>query len=156
MRQHWAWIIACGLTACVPSQVPSQQVSEVSRELNLATRFGRMDIAVEHTAEEHQAAFLKSRANWGTEVRVLDVEFARLSMQSSDTAEALVDVSWVRPDEELLRSTRVSQTWRNPGGGWKLSDERRVAGDVGLLGERVTVLRPQAPRDVHFPTKTIR
>jgi hypothetical protein len=115
-----------------------------------------MDVAIDHTAEAHQAAFLKQRAAWGTDVRVVDVEFARVRMQGSDTGTVLVDVSWVRMDEGLLRSTRLEQTWHNPGGGWKLSGEERVGGDLGLLGENVSVLRPDATRDVHFPTKTIR
>jgi hypothetical protein len=140
----------------MPSQVPSQQVSEVARDLNVATRFGRMDVAVEHTADAHQAKFLESRTDWGTELRVVDVELAQLEVRTTDSAEVLVDVAWVRMDEGLLRSTRVKQSWENPGGGWKLSGEERVSGDVGLLGESVTFLRPATRRDVHFPTKTIR
>lgn len=158
-----AWALRCimsgavmCLTGCMPSQVPSQQVTEVARDLNVATRFGRMDVAVEHTAEAHRSDFLKHRAAWGNEVRVMDVEFAQLDMQASDKANVLVDISWMRMNEGLLRSTRLKQNWHNPGGGWKLNGEERVAGDLGLLGENVTVLRPEAQRDVHFPTKTIR
>jgi hypothetical protein len=156
VRYAMSGLVMCWLSACMPSQVPSQQVSEVARDLNVATRFGRMDVAVEHTAEEHRPDFLKHRAAWGNEVRVMDVEFAQLDMQASDTANVLVDISWMRMNEGLLRSTRLKQSWHNPGGGWKLSGEERVAGDLGLLGENVTVLRPEAQRDVHFPTKTIR
>jgi hypothetical protein len=46
--------------------------------------------------------------------------------------------------------------WRNPGGGWKLADETRDSGDVGLFGERVVVLRPEPGPDARFPTKVIR
>jgi hypothetical protein len=156
MRCIVSGVVMCWLSACVPSQVPSQQVSEVARDLNVATRFGRMDVAVEHTAEAHRSDFLKHRAAWGNEVRVMDVEFAQLDMQASDKANVLVDISWMRMNEGLLRSTRLKQNWHNPGGGWKLEGEERVAGDLGLLGENVTVLRPEAQPDVPFPTKTIR
>lgn len=156
LRCMLSGVVGCWLSACVPSQVPSQQVSEVARDLNVAARFGRMDVAVEHTAESHRSDFLKHRAAWGNDVRVMDVEFAQLDMQASDTANVLVDVAWMRMNEGLLRSTRLKQSWHNPGGGWKLEGEERVAGDLGLLGENVTVLRPEAQRDVHFPTKTIR
>jgi hypothetical protein len=155
MRCHWTLIVACALGACMPSQVPAREVSEVARALNLATRFGRMDVAAEHTAESHRRRFLESRADWGSDVRVVDIELAELEAPDSETAEVVVDVSWMRIDEGLLRSTRIRQNWQNPGGGWQLSGEERIAGDFGLLGENVTILRPET-RDVHFPTKTIR
>jgi hypothetical protein len=58
-------------------------------------------------------------------------------------------------DESQLRATRVAQVWRQQDGGWKLTRERRVAGDVGLFGEPVEVLHPPSP-DVHFASQTIR
>jgi hypothetical protein len=155
MRHHLAWFSALWLSACIPPHAPAQQVSEVARELNVATRFGKMDVAAESTTDAHRSNFLKRRADWGKEIRVVDVELAQLTLQTSEAAEVFVDVSWVRMDEGVLRSTRVKQHWANPGGGWKLAEEERVAGDLGLLGETVVVLRPDAPRDVHFPTKTL-
>ncbi len=155
MRHVSTWVLLSALAACMPSQVPAREVSEVARDLNLATRFGRMDLAAEHTSEEHRREFLESRADWGLDVRVVDVELTQLDVPDAETAEVIVDVSWVRIDENLLRSTRIRQNWQNPGGGWQLSGEERIAGDFGLLGENVTILRPEA-RDAHFPTKTIR
>ena len=155
MRRSVGWLLAGVLVACMPSQVPAREVSDVARDLNLATRFGRMDVAAEHTSEGHRQKFLDSRASWGTEVRVVDVELSQLHVPDAETAEVIVDVSWVRMNEGLLRSTRIHQDWENPGGGWRLSAERRIGGDVGLLGENVVVLRPEA-RDAQFPTKVIR
>lgn len=148
-------VFATALAACMPPQVPAREVSDVARDLNIATRFGRMDVAAEHTAEGHRQRFLESRAAWGTEVRVVDVELAQLRVPDAKSAEVIVDVSWVRMDEGLLRSTRIRQDYENPGGGWLLSAEERVAGDFGLLGENVMILRPES-RDARFPSKTIR
>jgi len=142
--------------ACIPPQGPSETVSNVARDMNVATRFGRMDVAMEHTASAHQREFLEQHASWGRDLRVLDVELAHLALEKSDKADILVDVSWMRMDEGLLRATRLKQHWENPGGGWVMSAEERASGDVGLLGEEVVVLRPEGPRDVHFPSKTIR
>jgi hypothetical protein len=150
-----AWMMLTLLGACMPAQVPAREVSEVARDLNLAARFGQMDLAAEHTSDAHRKRFLESRAQWGTGVRVVDVELAQLNVPDSETAEVIVDVSWVRIDEGLLRSTRIRQNWQNPGGGWQLDGEERIAGDFGLLGENVMILRPES-RDMHFPTKTIR
>ena len=41
------------------------------------------------------------------------------------------------------------------GGGWALESEKRAAGDVGLFGEHVEVLRP-VQRNAQFATKVIR
>jgi hypothetical protein len=155
MRYPLLWVMAAALCACIGPQAPAQQVSEVARDLNVAARFGRMDVAIEHTAEAHQAEFLKRHADWGSEIRVVDIEMSQLKLSASDAAEVFVDVSWVRMDEGVLRSTRVKQQWANPGGGWRLGNEERVSGALGLLGEDVVVLRPDAPGDVHFPVKTL-
>jgi hypothetical protein len=45
--------------------------------------------------------------------------------------------------------------WRDNDGAWQLTREKRLAGDIGLFGEPVEVLRPVS-RDVHFQSKTIR
>lgn len=148
--------ICSGLFACMPPELPSQSVSEVARRLNVAARFGRMDVALEHTGAEQRDAFALRHSEWGGEVRVLDVELSRLDVRSTELAHVMVDVSWMRMDEGLMRSTRLKQTWENPGGGWVLTAEERDAGDRGLLGGSVVVLRPKRAPDVHLPSKTIR
>jgi hypothetical protein len=156
MRNYLGWLVLVGaLGACNPSQIPAREVSEVARDLNLAARFGRMDVAAERTSDAHRSQFLSSRSEWGKDVRVVDVELAQLDVPDSEKAEVIVDISWLRINENMLRSTRIRQSWENPGGGWRLSAEERIAGDFGLLGESVKVLRPEA-HDAHFPTKTIR
>lgn len=157
-RHSGGVILACALFAvgCVPPQVPSQTVSEVARRLNVAARFGRMDVALEHTAPDERDAFAERHATWGHDLRVVDVELGRLKMESTESARVFVDVSWMRMDEGLLRTTRVEQVWENPGGGWVLTRESRHAGDRGLLDRAVVVLRPERAPDVHLPSKTIR
>lgn len=147
---------SCCSLACAAPQLPTQAVSDVARRLNLAARFGRMDVALEHTASEERDAFAKRHAAWGHDVRVVDVELARLKMESAERAVVLVDVAWTRMSESLLRATRLEQVWENPGGGWLLTEEGRQAGDRGLLGGTVVVLRPERAPDVHRPSKTIR
>jgi hypothetical protein len=141
------------------AQAPSQRVTEVAREVNLAARFGRMDLALEHTAEGAREHFMKRRADWGGTVRILDLELSGLSMQDPENATVVLDIQWMRVDEDLLRVTHVEQTWRGGAGddGWMLVRERRLGGDVGLFGERIAKLeQPAARADVQFPSKTIR
>jgi hypothetical protein len=124
----------------------------------MAARFGRLDLAIEHTAAPAQKTFLERRAAWGRDVRVVDVNLSGLDMQDPEHAEVDVDVSWVRQEEGLLRSTRIRQTWENTvGEGWELSREQHLSGDLGLFGEAAPAPVSRAPRpDVHFPSRTIR
>lgn len=135
-----------------PSQ--AERVTDAARELNLATRFGRMDIALGHTSKGAREAFLERRTSWGKNVRIVDVELAGLSMQDKLRATIQVDVAWVRANESTLRSTRVAQAWRDDGG-WHLVREQRLAGDFGLFGEPV-IEDTAPPKDVQFPTHVIR
>lgn len=144
-------------TGCMTPPSPSQRVADAARELNMAARFGRMDVAMGHTSSGARDHFVRRRGEWGKEVRVVDFELAGLEMSDADHAVVVVDISWVRLREGTLRGTRVAQTWKNGDeGGWRLVREKRVAGDVGLFGEPVVVLHPRQSGDVHFPSKTIR
>jgi len=153
-------VVLAGLAAaaCI-SPPPSQRVADVAREVNLAARFGRMDLALEHTSTGARRHFSAHRSQWGGPVRVLDVELSGLSMQDAENAVVLVDFQWTRLDESTMHSTRVEQTWRGSteDRGWTLVRERRIAGDLGLFGERVARAEPAEPHgDVQFATKTIR
>jgi hypothetical protein len=151
-----AFAAALWLGGCFAPPTHTQRLTDAARELNLAARFGRMDIAAGHAARGARELFLQRRAQWGSEVRVIDVALTGLSLDESEQhALVTVDVAWTRIDEGSLRNTRVAQVWRDEEGSWQLTRERRVGGDIGLFGERVQVLRPPSP-DVHFESKTIR
>lgn len=141
--------------ACLAPPPPASQAIDAARELNVAARFGRMDIAVGRTAPPARATFIQRHAQWGRNVRVLDVELSGMHMKDTHHAVIDVDVSWERMDESMLHRTRLAQNWVDRKAGWQLTRERRVAGDIGLFGERVEVLRPP-PDDAHFPVTTIR
>lgn len=148
--------LALGLGACFAPPSQSERVVDAARDMNIAARFGRMDIAAEHAARGARQSFLARRASWGHNLRVLDVQLSGLSLKDPKHATVDVDISWERMNEDLLRQTRIAQTWRDTEkGGWQLVREKRIAGDIGLFGEDVEVLRPARP-DVHFPSKTIR
>ena len=133
----------------------SEKATDAARELNIAARFGRIDIAAGRAASEARAEFIRRRATWGGDIRVVDVELAGMTMPDSDHAIFQVDYSWMRMNENSLRSTRVTQRWSSLKGPWALESEKRAAGDVGLFGEHVDVLRP-AQHDTQFATKVIR
>jgi hypothetical protein len=66
--------------------------------------------------------------------------------------EVIVRVAWYRPDQQELRMTTLTQSWRDKDG-WQLVAERRLEGDVGLLGEPVVYEAPRDPPSAsQFPT----
>ena len=153
-RALFAVAFLAGLASCMAPPSQSQRVTESAREMNLATRFGRMDLALTHTAKGAGQSFIERRTEWGKRVRIVDVELAGLSMKDELNATVQVDVSWVWVDDDTLRSTRIAQQWRDDGG-WHLVREQRMAGELGLFGEPVMTTRTETA-DVQFPSKTIR
>ncbi len=148
-------LILLPLASCLAPPPASERATDAARELNVAARFGRMDIAMALTSNAARKNFLARRGEWGRALRILDVELASMTMPDGDHAEIQVDYSWTRIDEGVLRTTRVAQNWEDTGGGWKLVRERRLQGDLGLFGEPVAAPPGEPHPDVQFATKTI-
>ena len=122
--------------------------------MNLHTRFGRVEVAIESVLPEKREAFVRRRRAWGNRVRIADIELAGVRVQGEKDADVLVRVAWYRVDEQELRTTTLEQRWKTSKGEWKLADERRADGDIGLIGEQVFVERPVESAPAQF--KTIR
>ena len=148
-------VFALSLGACVMPPSASEKASDAARELNLSARFGNMDVAAKKASDTARADFVQRHAAWGSQIRVVDVEMAGMNMPDSDHAVFQVDYSWMRTNESTMRTTRVTQRWSSLNGGWSMESEERAAGDIGLFGEQVEVLRP-VRRDAQFATKVIR
>jgi hypothetical protein len=151
----FALTLSLSLAACLAPPPASERATDAARELNVATRFGRMDIARGRTLSGARDDFMKRRSAWGSEIRIVDVELAGLSMADSSHALIQVDYAWVRMSEGTLRSTRIAQHWESEHGEWQLAREHREAGARGLFGEPVKLVAPPH-RDAQFATKTIR
>jgi hypothetical protein len=124
-----------GLAGCFAPPSAAQRLSDAAVEMNTATRFGRMDIALERVAQASRAEFARRHAPWGRGIRVVDLELGGFDLLKRDEAEVLVNVAWQRPDEATIRTTQLAQRWRDERGSWLLIGEKRRDGDPGLLGE---------------------
>ena len=144
--------VGCGLAG----QSKPAKAQEAALELNLNARFGRMEMAAEHISPKARDGFFERRRAWGGSVRVADYDLTGLKMQGEDDAETFVKVAWYRANEGDLRVTTVKQKWHSDAkGDWKLTEEHRVDGDVGLLGEppvAPTAAAAAAPKRSQFPT----
>jgi hypothetical protein len=137
----------------VGHQSPPARAQEAATELNVNTRFGRMELASERVAPAARDAFLARRKAWGANVRVADYELAGFHMKGDADAEMLVKVAWYRLDEGDLHQTTLKQKWHDFKGDWRLIDEARAEGDLGLIGEPMPSDPPKAgPKNAKFPT----
>jgi hypothetical protein len=130
------------------------RAQEAALELNLNARFGRMELAAEHVAPKARDQFFDRRKGWGNNIRVADYDLTGLKMRGEDDAETYVKVAWYRANEGDLRVTTLKQKWHDFKGDWKLTEEQRVDGDLGLLGEPPAPPSgaPAAPKRSQFPT----
>ena len=151
-----AFLFGCLLAVgCIAPPPPAERAADAVRELNLAARFGRTELASGLTSKGARKGFLERRARWGKELRVLDVELTGFDMPAKDRVRVEVDYAWTHMNEGRLRNTRVAQEWRDEGRGFQLVAEHRTSGDLGLFGEKTPPADAAPRRDVHFATKVI-
>lgn len=139
---------------CLPSQTPAAKASEAARELNSSMRWGRTEVALEHTGPEDRDDFLERHAGWHASQRILETELAGMFMVDATHAIVQVDISWLLEDDTNLRTTRLEQKWVEKNGKWLLDEEEHISGAEGLFGEEVERAKPR--HDAQFPTKVIR
>jgi hypothetical protein len=151
-----AALLAVPLSGCLGNFTPVGRVQEAAHDLTTAARFGRMDVALERVAPSERAEFMKRHAAWGNAVRVVDSEVQGMTVRDKEHADVFVTVGWQRIQESEMRVTYLAQHWRDHRGNWLLEREERTSGDVGLLGEPITVVRPQATGNQQFDSITIR
>lgn len=153
-RQFAAVLLLVSLSGCFAPVSPMQRVSDAARDLNVATRFSKMDLVATHVDGSFRSDFISRRQLWGKELRLVDIELAGVQIEDNTHARVMIDVSWVPLSDGILRSTRVEQRWQDDGHGWKLVNEQRKTGDTGLFGEVIVPANEPHP-DVHLPSRTL-
>jgi hypothetical protein len=141
MRALLALLVPVCVAGCFAPTTSTQRLNDAAYDMNLATRFGRMDIAAEHVAAKASAEWQLHHAEWGRRVRIVDVELGGAAITKKDNAEVLINVTWQHVDEANIRQTTLSQTWADDHGSWRMMTETEKAGDTGLLLEP----KPAAP-----------
>jgi hypothetical protein len=148
--------LAIGSAGCgLVGQSKPAMAQEAALELNLNARFGRMELAAERVAPKAREQFFDRRRAWGGSVRIADYDMTGLKMKGEDDAETFVKIAWYRANEGDLRVTTLKQKWHSDAkGDWKLTEEQRLDGDLGLLGEPPVPLAAvsESPRRSQFPT----
>lgn len=147
--------VAAIMLGCFAPMTPMQRMQDAANDLTTATRFGRMDMALERVSQTTRDEFIRKHAGWGSAIRIADCDLSGLRLVDKEHAAVTLTVSWQRIDESELRGTQIAQKWRDHRGKWLLESEERVAGDIGLFGEPTTVVRAAQTR-TQFESITIR
>jgi len=150
------YFVLLGVVGCFAQANPSQRLSESAYNMNNATRFGRMDVALELVGAEARESFTKTHASWGKGLRIVDLEFSGLQLAKKGAeADVFVTVSWQRFDDPDVRVTNLTQRWIDVRGTWSLISEAEKAGDGGLLDARLKAEQKPAPTQSRYQTRVI-
>jgi hypothetical protein len=133
--------------ACV-GQSPPARAQEAANELNQNGRFGRAELVAERVADGSREKFFERRRNWGGAIQIADSEVTSFKMKGDSEAEVMLKVGWYRQDEGDLHTTAVKQSWKDFKGTWKLTNEERTEGDIGLLGEPIPKIDPGVAQQI--------
>ncbi len=135
MRLTCACLMIAGLMlfACVPPPGPLERLGYSAHEMNAATRFARMDIALSYVKSEAQHDFARRHRKWHKQLRIVDLEVTGVQMVTTQDAEVHLTVSWHRLDQTTIRDSMIAQKWSQKSGDWKLVEEMRAGGSPGLF-----------------------
>jgi hypothetical protein len=155
MRSVFLLTVFLAATGCLGNFSPAQRVQDAANDLSTATRFGRMDIALERVSRSARDRFVREHATWGASIRIVDCDIVGMRLRDKEHADVMLVVSWNRLDQSEMRVTQITQRWSDHRGAWLLDAEERAGGDVGLLGEATMVVRP-SPSSIQFESITIK
>jgi hypothetical protein len=152
----FAILLATPVLGCATQADQRRRLMDQAQDLNVASRFGRLDVASQFAAPEAQPTFMQRRRSWGREIQILDTQLSHSQVKDENHAEVIVQVDWTRANEGLLRTTWVKQEW-NAGdrGAWKLEGEQQIDGDKGLFGEQSPAQWLAPAGDRHFQTRSL-
>ena len=148
-----------GLAGCIAPTSGTQKLADTAYDMNNATRFGRMDVALEHVAMKSREQFQKEHAGWMRNARIVDIDFNGIQVLKNGDGEVSVTLTWQRSDESTTRTTSLIQRWTETRNVWTMASEE-AKGDDGLLGEKdqakdATSAAPTKPERPRYQTRVI-
>ena len=145
-------LVPC-LAACSAPFTGLAKAQETAQTFNLDSRFGRTEMVLDQVAPAAREEFSLHHRAWGGGIHVADVELGAMKVRDDKDVDFTVHVSWYRPEQQELHSTTLKQTWHPKLDSWQLVGEKRIDGDIGLLGEAVVMQAPAGPKPPsQFPT----
>jgi hypothetical protein len=149
-----------GLAGCIAPTSGTQKLADTAYDMNNATRFGRMDVALEHVAMKSREQFQREHAGWMRNARIVDIDFNGIQVKKDGDGEVSVTLTWQRADESTTRTTSLIQRWTETRNVWTMASEE-ARGDDGLLGEKekaadaTSAAAPAKPERPRYQTRVI-
>lgn len=135
MRTAFSILLASYLlSGCLLNNInPSQKLNERVQEYSDATRWNRLDIAMQMVTATYQEAFMRSHSGWGRSVEVADAEIVHIQVApDGNTATSTLAYSWYDLSAMTLARTVVRQRW-DLREGYRVMGEDVVEGEAQLL-----------------------
>lgn len=133
MRVALVLALVLPVVGCIAPVTPMERLQQSANDVANALRFSRTDIAADFVANGARDAFLSRHTLWSEKTRVVDLELLGIFLRTSDEAEAILSVSWLREDGAMLHTTQISQRWKHEGGSFRMVDELFRSGDKALF-----------------------
>ncbi len=126
---------------CVNPPSGGERLISDANQVVTAARFGRMDLVLACVKPELRTGFAASHAEWGSKIRILDMEYGGATPLDEKKAIVAVNVAWSRLDETIVRSTALRQTWEFGEDRWMIIGEEVADGDPKLLSTGISPSR---------------
>ncbi|MEZ4294084.1 MAG: hypothetical protein R3B70_03835 [Polyangiaceae bacterium] len=150
MRRALLLAFALPMLACIAPITPMERLQQSAHDVAAALRFARTDVAADHVAPSARDAFFSRHAVWDRKTRVVDLELVGIYLRTSDEAEAILTVAWLREDGAMLHTTDISQRWKHEAGSFRMVDEEYKSGDKALF-EMLPKKEPAKPAPAAKP-----
>jgi hypothetical protein len=136
MRHLWAWVaIGLSYSGCTLANLtPQARFSEAAYTLNDASRWGQVDLALQHVSPRYQARFTERHREWGENVSIADVDLVRMQVaEDRQSATSEISLNWFDDGGVMVKSSVISQKWETEHGKFKLVDEKVRRGDPSVF-----------------------
>src|SRR5690348_5365594 len=118
-------LLAVTLSGCFLQNInATERLQDQVYAFNDETRWGRVDLAAQRVAPDYRQSFLQTHHGWGTEIQISDAELTNLQIANdSESATALVFVSWYDMQTMEVHGTTLRQRWTKSAGPYQLAGE---------------------------------
>lgn len=127
--------LGLGVSGCTLANLtPQARFSEAANTLNDASRWGQVDLALQHVSPTYSARFQDRHREWGETVSIAEVDLVRMQIapdRKSATSE--ISLSWFSDHGVMIRSSTITQKWEAEHGKFKLVDEAVRRGDPAVF-----------------------
>jgi len=116
------------------NMTPQARFSDAAYTLNDASRWGQVDLALQHVSPRYRNVFTARHREWGEKLSIADVDLVRMQVsEDRKSATSEISLNWFNDGGVMVKSSVISQRWETENGKFKLVDEKIRRGDPGVF-----------------------